>query len=167
MNRLIEKPDFVVYYLYGSCFPHPTEIKLKDFGNLPSGWHRGQGIKFSSKLIRDSIRLHQALTEAGYSDTDAFPGLNGEIQINVYNLPNSCEITVKPHGKWAIVFESDEGEFMECSGDQFSRAIPRIIGFIDNTWGTSTSLRANIGSQNWEDLPAWLSNHPFQMEEYP
>src|SRR5213594_4352715 len=109
MNRLTDKPHFLVWHQFGNRYPHRTEIKLKDFRNLPAGWHHGQGVKFASKIIKESVRLHQSLTDAGYYDTDAFPGLNGEVQISVYNLPNSCEIVIEPNGQWSIVFENDEG----------------------------------------------------------
>jgi len=145
---------------------HPTELKIIQFRELEDRWHYGQGVRFTDEVINTSLRLHRSLVMAGYSDTDAFPGVNGEVQVSVYDLPRSCEITIKKDGQWLIVFEDDGKEGWESSGPDAPGSIPIIIGMINATWSTFISYLESTGTESLRDSPVLHLNLPM-MEGFP
>lgn len=81
------------FYRYEPPFFNPTEEKIKSFAGLKKGWHYGEGISISDELLDECLKFHRALNEFGFKETDAFPGLNGEIRITIYDSNCYIEFT--------------------------------------------------------------------------
>ena len=119
-----------------------TEDKIKGFKNLEKGWHYGRGIKFSDKVINQSLELLEAINLAGYSRTDAFPGLDGEIELAIYNNDVYCVITLESDENWKfnIIFENDDEELFEASIISVDSPIFSIISLINIRCSTNSVI---------------------------
>lgn len=60
-----------------------TEDKIRSFMNLSPGWNHGEGVPPSRQVFQKVMEINGFAIETGFQ-TDAVPGLNGEIQIVVY-----------------------------------------------------------------------------------
>jgi hypothetical protein len=70
-----------------------TEQKISAFLSLPKGWHYGKGGPISIPIVRQALQINRGAWLAGYK-TDAFPGYDGEIQINCYRGDETKEFTI-------------------------------------------------------------------------
>lgn len=95
---------------------------LRALRNLPSGWHYGQGVAIDSKTIDAGLVLHGALLRAGYHTTDAFPGVDGEIQVVGYG-GDFLELTIRANGLIDLYREQDGLETQIDGGLSLDSAI--------------------------------------------
>lgn len=59
--------------------------KVRTFSELKKGWHFGhEGQPFLCETIFEAAKFAEAMERQGFS-TDAFPGLNGEIRVTIYD----------------------------------------------------------------------------------
>ena len=89
-------------------FSHPTEEKIFNFCLLEKGWNYGEGEKIPLLAIKSALNLHREIVYRGYSRTDAFPGLDGEIQITVYEGAHYFAFEREKSGKWSATHEKGE-----------------------------------------------------------
>lgn len=71
-----------------------TDQKIRSFASLPLGWHYGNGAPAPESLIRIARNYHNLFLTLGFSETDAFPGIDGEIMVTAYRGKNCIELTV-------------------------------------------------------------------------
>ena len=84
-----------------------TAQKIREFGELSSGWHYGEGGPIDEKVIRSAVEINdEALNESLWL-TDAFPGVNGEIVVTVYWEKECLEFTIETDGTVSFVLERD------------------------------------------------------------
>lgn len=76
------------------------ETKVKAFAKLPRGWNHGEGEPPNKGTIKRTLILLR-YSRGLFFSVDSIPGLNGEIQIAIYNSNlqrNSyVEITIEPN----------------------------------------------------------------------
>ena len=164
MNTPLNRSDYFVFSACEQGNADTTASKLLGFADLKPGWHCGTGEGFDRRSIETALKFHRTLNLAGHTDTDAFPGLSGEIQISVYALPRSCELLIESTGRWSLVFEKDGQEMAEKSGSSFAHQQDSIIEAV-NSWITPTFLLGGIGNRGLADSPAWPSSLPRLTEE--
>jgi hypothetical protein len=102
-----------------------TTRKIRSFANLKDGWHFGEGSLISEEAIFDALFLHVQILMAGFTETDAFPGLSGEIQVTAYWNENYFEFTREPDGRWTFIHENSDEE--KESGSNLSREYATTI----------------------------------------
>lgn len=85
-----------------------TARKIRDFGDLPVGWHYGEGIPAPPLAIELALKVEQMLRDSGYSETDAVPGCGGEIQVTGYEGGCSVTIEITDEGRYKLS-ESNAG----------------------------------------------------------
>lgn len=78
-----------------------TNDKLSSFADLCVGWHYGQGIPPSMNLISRLIEINRQAYRFGFSKTDAFPGVSGNIMLTLYEGEYLVDLTVERDGKTA------------------------------------------------------------------
>lgn len=85
-------------------------FKIKDFLNLEPGWCYGEGKTFTAKdtSIAEQITTH--LLSSGFSNLDAFPGLNGEIRITAYFKTHYLEFTLESGNYITFLHENSNKE---------------------------------------------------------
>jgi hypothetical protein len=146
-------------------FSHPTEEKIFDFSTLEKGWNYGEGEEFSIEAIKSALDLHREIIFRGYSRTDAFPGLDGEIQITIYEDDHYFAFEREASGEWSVMHETN-GEVNTVSGLNFEKVIKYLTSINSKLCNVSDYYRGEtIGTRHVEDSMTWRSNH--DMMEYP
>ena len=107
-----------------------TTKKISRFLELPRGWHYGRGVSPSRGVVRDALRLHFGAVMMGFTETDAFVGAEGEVQVTFYRGPLYLEFTLDP----------DEGvRFVREDGDTETARIPNLslaeaLSILKDSW---------------------------------
>ena len=90
-----------------------TKKKIDSFCKLPKGWHYGEGVPASKKRIEKAHKINDFFHSYGVN-TDAFPGIEGEIQVTAYLDEYYWEVTIERDNSIVYVFEVNEVE-RECT----------------------------------------------------
>ena len=80
------------YWVQDIGEPHVTERKIRNFSRRVLGWHFGDGVAFSQNVLEGALELHRAALAQGLFETDAFPGIRGQIVVTIYrsqHYPNN------------------------------------------------------------------------------
>ncbi|MEE9365455.1 MAG: hypothetical protein V3W44_02110 [Dehalococcoidales bacterium] len=85
-----------------------TERKLRGLEELESGWHYGEGVPLGDSILDDAISLNREATNLGFSETDAFPGTDGEVMLTIYFDDHYLEFTLEPNGN--VTFHQEKGD---------------------------------------------------------
>jgi len=139
-------------------FSHPTEEKIFDFSMLQAGWNYGEGEIFSNEAIKAVMDLHREIIFRGHSKTDAFPGLDGEIQIAVYEGDHYYAFERESSGEWSIDHEIN-GDNTTVSGLNFEQVKEYLNSINSTLCNASDYYRGEtIGTNNVEDSMIWRSS---------
>ena len=106
-----------------------TEDKIRKFADLGEGWNYGEGINFRQSVLDDAISLNRRAIALGFSETDAFPGVNGGIMVTVYHHDHYLEFIIEPDGMITFCQEKRSKEISyqeELSLEEAIEAIPKI-----------------------------------------
>lgn len=75
-----------------------TEERIRSFADLENGWLcAGEGDVFSRQVIESALALHYSMLRHGMTNTYAFPGTHGEIDVLAYGHNGTLTITVYPN----------------------------------------------------------------------
>ncbi len=85
-----------------------TLAKIQSFAQFRHGWSFGEGIGFAQSTLNRAIQLAKTAHTLGFHETDAFPGLNGEVMVTVYQGREYWEFTLQPTETITFVYEKDE-----------------------------------------------------------
>lgn len=112
-------PDFAAHKL-------EALEKLDCFAKFPAGWHFGEGDKFTELAISEIRKLILYGDSLGLSESDLFPGQNGELQLVFYVGEVSFVVTRYGHSDWEILSEiGDDDEELLDQGNFFE--VVRIL----------------------------------------
>jgi len=147
-------------------FLQTTDQRISDFLNLPQGWHYGEGNAPNEKTVHDSLRINNQATLLGLK-TEAFPGINGEIQINCYSKDKTLEFTIESTGKISLVEEENDIEI----SSQDNLTVGKVLNFIrekygETTWNSFDQSTQSIIASTKSDLRVWHSKIPLTEAEY-
>jgi hypothetical protein len=106
-----------------------TDEKIRGFNNLPVGWHYGEGVPPSDSTIKKAIALNMEAGGNGFTKTNAFPGIEGEIQFTVYKGQFYLEFTLEVDGTVTFLYEEADEEKDYQTGISFDEALNRIREF--------------------------------------
>jgi hypothetical protein len=118
MNRL-----FATTTKLGS---NPTADKISSFSSLKSGWRFGEGSAFECQTILNAIKLLNAGLLAGFQQTDAFPGKEGDVAVAFYRGTSRYEFTVSGLGLVSFLHETDTQEYSYEEDLSLNEAITKI-----------------------------------------
>lgn len=114
---------------------YTTEQKIQSFEQLEAGWHYGDGYPPAKDTIDRALEINKCAREAGFRDTDAFPGIDGKVRVTIYYGEHYLEFNVEVNGSVTAVHEQrKEVEYTEdltieqtkrCIRD-FARRTPEI-----------------------------------------
>ncbi|MFZ2030082.1 MAG: hypothetical protein WAU68_07235 [Vitreimonas sp.] len=132
-----------------------TLRKIISFAKLEKGWHYGAGGPAAKDTLVATIKVWRQLVMWGLSRTDAFPGVDGEVQLTAYFKDNVVSITIDPTLKFAVCYERNDKEELEAEGLDWA-ATRAIIGKVaGKIWGLSdwsipnTLISPSTGSATW------------------
>lgn len=134
-----------------------TEMKVKSFENLAVGWHYGEGGPIEPEIIARALDIYEMFLLHGLTRTDAFAGVNGEVQITAYRADHFVSVTVERSQSFTLVHElpNDTGPDRYEDGlalEQLKQRLGEVAEIIcpisaSSTLATSTAQRA--GSLIW------------------
>jgi hypothetical protein len=135
-----------------------TDQKIIGFKKLQVGWHYGRGIPPTDDAVSKARALNIEALRAGFKKTNAFPGIDGEIQVTAYHQSIYLELTIELDGMITFVYERDDQE-IAYEKVTFDEVITKIRKFRGLTWalsGLSTSSTTTPIEGDSEVLPSDL-----------
>lgn len=87
-----------------------THRKLEEFITLPNGWNFGEGVAVSRKIAALANGVLDRAQDLGFHVADAFPGINGEVQVNLYHGAHYFEFVIDAPERVTFVYERDDEE---------------------------------------------------------
>lgn len=147
-------------------FLQTTDQRISDFLKLPQGWHYGEGNAPNEKTVDDSLLINNQATLLGLK-TEAFPGINGEIQINCYFEDKTLEFTIESTGEILFV-EEESGVEISSREDLTIKEVLNLIRkkYGKRIWSLFEQSTHNIIVDTKSDLPVWRSRIPPTEAEY-
>lgn len=147
-------------------FLQTTDQEITNFLKLSQGWHYGEGHAPNEKTVDDSLRINNQATLLGLK-TEAFPGINGEIQINCYFRDKTLEFTIESTGEISLVEEKNDIEI--SSHDNLG--LEEVLNFIrkqngETIWNSFDQSTQSIIAGTKGDLRVWHSKIPLTEAEY-
>ncbi len=113
--------------------------KVRSFTELPVGWHFGGGVPASPQMMERAIMLVRFAAASGIKRANAFPGVDGEIQVTFYHEDSMLELSLELDG--SITIAQDEGKsqihFKEFAG--ITDALTILTEFSQKVWESSES----------------------------
>src|SRR5258708_5865109 len=155
---------FVWYLLYRTVF-HPTEQKISRFKSLKKGWHYGEGVLIHDQAVQEAISVHHELVLRGFYETNAFPGLDGEIQITVYEDSDYFSFEREPSGDWIISHEQN-GTEIELLENQNLKQVSQYTNTLRSRLCSASAFYRGIitGIETENDSMIWPSSRTAKME---
>ena len=144
-----------------------TAEKISGFKQLQNGWHYGEGAPPTDETVNVALALNQEAAAVGFTKTNAFPGIEGEIQVTIYHGPAYLEFTIEPNGRIALVREHDQQEIESEENLSLSSALAKIRSLKGLLWVLSESSIRSTTTQTPELLRVWPSNPPAAVAAYP
>ena len=142
-----------------------TANRIRSFEKLPQGWHYGEGCPPQREIIDAALELNNKARDSGFLETDAFPGIDGEIRVTVYQGPDYLEFTVESNGTITFVHESEDQELTCEEGLALEETKEKIEAFAEHLWGSSDLSTESISTESSGGFKVWLSETPVQGEE--
>ena len=162
----MKKVPFLPYIIYRTIF-QPSELRIMQFQALKCGWHFGEGVEFNESVIADSLELNREIISSGFYDTNAFPGLNGEIQVTVYQDNDYFQFEVSPDNSWSIIHEQAGTEIERIENQNLEQAIDYAKGIKSKLCSALDSYQYTLtGTLTGGDLTTWLLSPTEKMEEF-
>jgi len=132
--------------------PLTTINKLRSFSELQCGWHFGVGRTPAQELISTATAFIQFARENGITRTNAFPGIEGQVQVTFYNQELTLEITLERDGSITIAEDRGNDQLFLEERVTSAEAYSRLLKFTEQICDSSESFIANIGTKNVADL---------------
>jgi hypothetical protein len=116
-----------------------TIQKVREFAELPNGWHFGDGMAPPQPRIDKAILIISRARLLGLERANAFPGVDGQIEVTFYDDGRMLEITIEADNSLTIA--EDENDIQVG----FSEAVstPQLYERL-NTWASSDLSIGNI-----------------------
>ncbi len=116
-----------------SWFLRTTDQRISDFLKLPQGWHYGEGNAPNEETVDDALRIYNQTTLLGLK-SEAFPGIDGEIQINCYSGNKTLEFTVESTGMVSLTKEEND---IEISSHE-NLTVEAVLNIVREEYGETT-----------------------------
>jgi hypothetical protein len=133
-----------------------TESKIRSFSTLQNGWHYGEGKAPSREMIDVAIGWNGVLNWLSFSNTDAFPGIDGEIMVTAYSGPHYIEILIETVGI-SVTYEKNGRELSSVERLGTGKAYAELLRIVGEICNTSAYSIPNISTVNLMSSKAWHS----------
>ncbi len=91
-----------------------TVEKIVSFAALPKGWHYGEGVPMDGRSLKSAVAILSNLARMGFLNTDAFPDIDGGVQVTAYRKSHFYEFNVDSDGKNIMVVYEKDSEVEFC-----------------------------------------------------
>jgi hypothetical protein len=131
-----------------------TLRKVLSFRDLQHGWHYGEGGPIAMPVLGQALELYYMASKCNM-ETDAFPGVNGEVQICCYQDSETLEITIEEHDRITFVLEREGEEVEHIENLTLKQALEKITKHGQNQCGLLGLSIPNIMQSTREGSAAW------------
>jgi hypothetical protein len=138
---------------------HKTEEKIRTFADLQVGWHYGNGIRPSDKAIEKALILNTEAIKSGFEQTNAFPGIDGEIRVTAYHQSIYVEMTIEIDDSVTYIYEFDDNE-RENVVLTFDQVKAKLRNFRGHLWGSYVLSTLTTMTTSRADFKVSLSETP-------
>lgn len=147
-----------------------TAAKIENFENMEDGWYFGMGHPPSRKVVEAALSYLRTVLSYGFSETDAFPGADGEIMVTAYFGDHCIEITVDSDMTLTVAYQAGKKtEFHEpgLSGIEACSELARLVDIIRQR--ECASLESYISNTTTIQGAVYLPISPLGLSamEYP
>jgi hypothetical protein len=146
----------------------PTIKKIKEFGAFEAGWSGEEGEAFSKSQIDRALSVHELMQQNGYSATDAFPGLTGEIAVTAYKDNYFLQFVVEKQGQASILVKAGTATLAReyRISEKEARAI--FLAASRTVWGISEVLISrNITTAGLGESTSWHLDTRKTLQGFP
>lgn len=146
-----------------------TQRKITSFADLPDGWHYGDGVAPTPNMITAAYQWHSKLAAMGFSLTDAFPGVEGEILLSGYRDNHTFELMLETDYSVSFYHEDDGKIVFSSLRNSQQDAENAIKDATGELWSTSDfftidiSTVKGIASQEWRSKIMEVAAPSFSM----
>ncbi len=127
-----------------------TRRKLEELTMLPNGWNFGEGVAASRKIAALANGVLDRAQDLGFHLADAFPGINGEVQVNLYHDDHYFEFVIDAPEQVTFVYEQDDAEkaYLESvplfeALTALERIAPVVCDFSEFSTDYDITIRSN------------------------
>jgi hypothetical protein len=154
-----------VFFPSGAPTTWATEEKIHSFRDLEDGWHYGEGVHFQQSTLDSAIFLNQQAIKLALFETDAFPGVNGEVMVAIYLDEHYLEFILEPDGTVTFCREREDEEVLYRDGLSLQEAKTIILDFSGEIWMQSdySTEDATIVSGNADSLASLFAAQQSQL----
>lgn len=155
-----------------SAITTDTAAKILSFADFPVGWHYGEGAPIERQIIDTALDIFWRLSMLGFDETNAFPGIYGEVMVTAYRGAHYVELIAEADGSVSVLYERNDEEIYNEEHLEFSRALELLQKISEEirageTWSTSDFYTQTILTPTPIRIAsrAWLSGT--QVVAYP
>lgn len=131
-----------------------AQRKIHNFLRFKSGWHFGEGVAPSYEVAEQASAIVEQASFYGV-DTDAFPGIDGEIMVTVYRDNNYLEFTSETDGTVTFVHERRRRQISYKEGLQLNQALDEVRRIGGQTWNILGSFTKIISTARDRSSRVW------------
>lgn len=142
-----------------------TIDKIFSFKTLENGWCHGEGLAIDDENIERAIRFESQAYLFGFKETDAFPGLNGEVTIALYFQSHYLEFTFEADSQVTFVHEKNEDTLTYNENLTFETALQTLKSLRKLLWPSSESSMKDFMTHGETDTKATHLKKP-EMAAY-
>ena len=135
-----------------------TELKLNKLAKLREGWRYGEGKALKPENVKRARQFNQLLEENKFDNKDIFPGVEGDLTLELYFDNETLEITFED-GRISFAVIEDNEYIQEEVRDETAAAVKYLTGFLQEkckSYGSSISM-------NIVNLREDSSQNPFKI----
>jgi len=142
--------ESIWYYFFKESKGNPTELKIEGFRELASRWHYGEGKIPDNRTLENAVELNRFAINQGLLDTEAFPGIEGEVMLAIYYDDYDFEFTIMPSGIIDFYLEQDGNEISHEKISSLENAKQKLLQIRKELWKSSdyftssTTVRGEI-----------------------
>jgi hypothetical protein len=134
-----------------------AEDAINSFADLPAGWDYGSGGPIPRSTREIALLWNKVLNSFGFSDTEAFPGGDGEIAISGNFGPHHLEVIVESDHTISVAYDFQRKQVFYRLRKSTSEALNIVLELKEQIWSASTSFTLENTVQRTGGGPEQLS----------
>ncbi|EJP16517.1 hypothetical protein [Leptospira interrogans] len=123
----------IIAGVYITNLENPTWNKLDNFATFKDGWNFGEGKAFEYNVLSSARYMLSDILYTGFTITDAFPGIDGEVRLTIYHNRSYLEFTINESLFVDFVLEENDNVIEEKQNLSFNDALNLISKFWNDT----------------------------------
>ena len=131
-----------------------VQQKIYSFLLFKPGWHFGEGVAPSHEVAEHALAIVEQASFYGL-DTDAFPGIDGEIMVTVYHDNDYLEFTTESDTTVTFVHERKKRQISYKEQLPLNVALDEIRRIGEKLWNISDLFTKNILIPKDRSSRAW------------